>query len=65
MGVCAAQDQGTAIWLFAYFGYWLEVLLVVAARAMKGSLLTAMKLQRPASMQVAVPCIPLADEHDP
>ena len=41
-----AQDTGTAIWLFAYFGYWLEILIVVAARAHKGSLLLALR-QRP------------------
>ena len=35
------------MWLIDYFGYWLEVLLVVAARAMKGSLLVAMRTHRP------------------
>jgi hypothetical protein len=48
-----AQDTGTAMWLFAYFGYWLEVLLVVAARAMKGSLLVAMRTHRPPPVQQA------------
>ena len=42
-----AQDTGTAIWLFAYFGYWLEILIVVAIRACKGSLLTALRPHPP------------------
>ena len=37
------QDSGTAIWLFAYFGYWLEVIIVLAARAARGTLLSAGK----------------------
>ena len=37
------QDSGTAIWLFAYFGYWLEVIIVLASRAIKGSLMSAKK----------------------
>ena len=37
------QDSGTAIWLFAYFGYWLEVIIVLASRGIKGSLLSAKK----------------------
>ena len=40
---CTLQDSGTAIWLFAYFGYWLEVIIVLASRAIKGSLLSAKK----------------------
>ncbi|CAK0737138.1 hypothetical protein CVIRNUC_000861 [Coccomyxa viridis] len=34
-------DSGTAIWLFAWFGYWLEVIFVLSVRAIKGSLLSA------------------------
>ena len=37
------QDSGTAIWVFAYFGYWLEVIIVLASRAIKGSLMSAKK----------------------
>ena len=40
---CTLQDSGTAIWLFAYFGYWLEVIVVLASRAIKGSLMSAKK----------------------
>lgn len=35
------QDQGTAIWLFAYFGYWIEIFIVIAFKAVSGSLLVA------------------------
>ena len=35
------QDQGTAIWLFAYFGYWIQIWVVIAAKAITGSLLVA------------------------
>lgn len=37
----AVQDQGTAIWLFAYFGYWLQVWFVILVKAITGSLMTA------------------------
>lgn len=39
--LCGMQDQGTAIWLFAYFGYWLEIFVVIAFKVMSGSLLVA------------------------
>ena len=35
------QAQGTAIWLFAYVGYWLEILVVLIFKAMSGTLLVA------------------------
>ena len=35
------QDQGTAIWLFAYFGYWIEIFIVIAFKILSGSLLVA------------------------
>ena len=35
------QDQGTAIWLFAYFGYWIEIWVVIAFKVLSGSLLVA------------------------
>ena len=35
------QDQGTAIWLFAYFGYWLEVIFVLVFKFATGTLLVA------------------------
>ena len=41
------QDTGTAIWLFAYFGYWLEILAVVAIRAWRGSLMEALRQHPP------------------
>ncbi len=39
--LASLQDSGTAIWLFAWFGYWLEVIFVLSVRAIKGSLLSA------------------------
>ena len=38
---CNVQDQGTAIWLFAYFGYWIQVWVVILCKALSGSLLVA------------------------
>ena len=38
-----SQDSGTAIWVIAYFGYWLEVIIVLTSRAIRGSLLSAKK----------------------
>ncbi|KAL3155144.1 hypothetical protein ABBQ38_011200 [Trebouxia sp. C0009 RCD-2024] len=35
------QAQGTAIWLFAYCGYWLELLVVVLTKSCSGTLLVA------------------------
>ena len=35
------QDAGTAMWLFAWFGYWLDVFLVLAIRGVRGSLTDA------------------------
>lgn len=35
------QDQGTAIWLFAYVGYWLEVIFVLVFKFATGTLLVA------------------------
>lgn len=35
------QDQGTAIWLFAYFGYWVEIFIVIAFKILSGTLLVA------------------------
>ena len=49
------QDSGSAIWLFTYFGYWVEVIIVLSARAAKGTLLNAVK-KRPAG-QAALPAI--------
>ena len=37
------QDSGNAIWLFAYFGYWVEVIIVLASRSIRGSLMSAKK----------------------
>lgn len=54
---CDAQDSGTAIFLFAYFGYWLEVIIVLTARAAKGTLLSAVK-RRPAGQ----PALPTAKD---
>lgn len=42
------QDSGTAIWLFAYFGYWLEVIFVLSVRAARGTLLQSKKRPQPA-----------------
>ena len=39
--VWVLQDQGTAIWLFAYFGYWIEIFIVIAFKVLSGSLLVA------------------------
>lgn len=50
------QDSGTAIWLFAYFGYWLEVIVVLAARAARGTLLSAAK-KRPTTRPGALPTV--------
>ncbi len=41
MEVWVVQDQGTAIWLFAYFGYWIEIFIVIAFKILSGSLLVA------------------------
>lgn len=35
------QSQGTAIWLFAYFGYWLEIFFIIAIKAFTGTLTSA------------------------
>ena len=37
------QDSGNAIWLFAYFGYWVEVIIVLASKSIRGSLMSAKK----------------------
>ena len=37
------QDKGTAIWVLAYFIYWLEVGIVLAAKGTRGELLAASK----------------------
>ena len=37
----SVQAQGTAIWLFAYFGYWLEIFFVILCKAVTGSLTSA------------------------
>ena len=39
--VWVLQDQGTAIWVFAYFGYWIEIFIVIAFKVLSGSLLVA------------------------
>ncbi len=39
--VCDLQDQGTAIWLFAYFGYWVEIVIVITFKILSGTLLVA------------------------
>jgi hypothetical protein len=41
------QDSGTAIWLFAYFGYWVEVLIVLLIKVARGTLLHAKKKSKP------------------
>ena len=41
------QDTGTAIWLFAYFGYWAEILVVIAIRTCRGSLMNALRQHPP------------------
>ena len=41
----ALQDSGTAIFLFAYFGYWLEVTFALTIRALRGELLTSKTLR--------------------
>jgi len=41
MEVWVLQDQGTAIWLFAYFGYWVEIFIVIAFKILSGTLLVA------------------------
>lgn len=35
------QAQGTAIWLFAYFGYWVELIIVLVFKTVSGTLLVA------------------------
>lgn len=35
------QAQGTAIWLIAYFGYWLEIFFVILCKALTGTLTAA------------------------
>lgn len=35
------QAQGTAIWLFAYVGYWLQILVVLVIKFFTGTLLVA------------------------
>lgn len=35
------QAQGTAIWLFAYCGYWLEIIFVLVFKFFTGTLLVA------------------------
>ena len=42
----ALQDSGTAIWLFAYFGYWLEIIIVMTSKGIRGSLMSAKKVNR-------------------
>ena len=37
----ASQDAGTAMWLFAWFGYWVDIFLVLAIRGARGSLTDA------------------------
>ena len=41
----ALQDSGTAIFLFAYIGYWLEVTFALTIRALRGELLTSKTLR--------------------
>lgn len=41
----ALQDSGTAIFLFAYFGYWLEVAFALSIRGARGELLTSKTLR--------------------
>ena len=41
----ALQDSGTAIFLFAYIGYWLEVAFALTIRALRGELLTSKTLR--------------------
>ncbi|KAA6416631.1 MAG: high-affinity iron permease, partial [Trebouxia sp. A1-2] len=51
------QDQGTAIWLFAYFGYWVEIFIVIAFKILSGTLLVAgvkkKQLRKPVLPKVA------------
>ncbi len=55
-GCPGAQDSGTAIWLFAYFGYWLEIIIVLSARAARGTLLSAIK-KRPGRQGATLPAL--------
>ena len=32
------QDSGTAMWLFAWFGYWVNICLVLSIKAARGTL---------------------------
>jgi high-affinity iron transporter len=45
-------DHGTAMWLFAYFTYWLEVAIVIIAKATRGSLMQAKIRRQPAVVQM-------------
>lgn len=50
-------DNGTAIWLIAYFGYWLEVIIVLVARAARGTLLTAGKKRAAKGAPATLPTV--------
>ena len=45
------QSGGNALWLFAYFGYWVEILLIVIIKLCRGRLTDANRKRSPAVMR--------------
>ena len=45
------QANGNALWLIAYFGYWLEIFLVIAIKLIRGKLTDAAHKRSPAVMR--------------
>ena len=45
------QSEGNALWLFAYFGYWIEILLIIGIKLWRGVLTDAMKKRSPHVMR--------------
>ncbi|KAK9865546.1 hypothetical protein WJX84_002270 [Apatococcus fuscideae] len=44
-------SEGNALWLFAYFGYWIEILLIIGIKLWRGVLTDAMKKRSPHVMR--------------
>ncbi len=48
---CVVQSQGNALWLFAYFGYWLEIFIIIGIKLLRGKLTDANHKRSPAVMR--------------